>query len=81
MEPEILISITMRLPQSDRQALAAHLAPVINEAIVAGGDTVHVSLQPYDPDEEVRRTKTRSIFFQILGRMKFADYNRRGKSI
>lgn len=51
MEPEILVNITLRLPQSDRRALASHLAPVIEEAIIAGGDTVHVSLQPYDPDE------------------------------
>lgn len=52
MEPEILINISLRLPQSDRHALAAHLAPVIKEALIAGGDTVHFSLQPYDPDEE-----------------------------
>lgn len=52
MDPEILVSITLRLPQADRRALADHLAPVIKEAIVAGGDTVHVAMQPYDPDEE-----------------------------
>lgn len=52
MEPLILVNISMRLPQSDRQTLADHLAPVIKEAIIAGGDTVHVGLQPFDPDEE-----------------------------
>ena len=52
MEPEILVNISLRLPQADRRALASHLAPIIKEAIIAGGDTVHVSLQPYDPDEE-----------------------------
>jgi hypothetical protein len=52
MEPEILVNISLRLPQADRRALAEHLAPVIKEAIVAGGDTVYVGLQPYDPDEE-----------------------------
>ena len=51
MEPEILINLTFRLPQSDRHALAAHLAPVIKEALIAGGDTVHLGLQPYDPEE------------------------------
>lgn len=51
MDPEILVSINLRLPQADRRALADHLAPVIKEAIVAGGDSVMVSLQPYDPDE------------------------------
>jgi hypothetical protein len=51
MEPEILVSIAFRLPQSDRHALAAHLAPVLKEALIAGGDTVHFALQPYDPEE------------------------------
>lgn len=52
MEPEILVNISLRLPQADRRALAEHLAPVIKEAIVAGGDTVYVSLQPYDPEKD-----------------------------
>ena len=52
MEPEILVTVSLRLPQADRRALAEHLAPVIKEAIIAGGDTVHVGLQPYDPDED-----------------------------
>jgi hypothetical protein len=51
MEPEILINISFRLPQADREALADHLAPVVREAIKTGGDTVHVGLQPYTPDE------------------------------
>lgn len=52
MEPEILINISFRLPQADRGALAEHLGPVMKEAIQAGGDTVHIGLQPYTPDEE-----------------------------
>jgi hypothetical protein len=52
MEPEILINISFRLPQADRKALAEHLSPVMKETIQAGGDTVHISLQPYTPDEE-----------------------------
>lgn len=52
MEPEIMVNLSLRLPQADRRALAEHLAPVIKEAIIAGGDTVHVSLQPYDPDAD-----------------------------
>lgn len=52
MEPEILVNITFRIPQADRRALADHLVPVIKEAIIAGGDTVHISLQPYDPEED-----------------------------
>lgn len=51
MEPEILVNLTFRLPQSDRHALAAHVAPVIKEAIIAGGDTVNFSLHSYDHEE------------------------------
>lgn len=52
MDPEILVNISFRLPQADRRALADHLGAVIKEAIIAGGDTFHVGLQPYDPDED-----------------------------
>lgn len=51
MEPEILVNITLRLPQADRRVLAEHLAPLVKEALIAGGDTVNLSLQPYDPEE------------------------------
>lgn len=53
MEPEILVNISLRLPQSDRRALGEHLADVMKAAVIAGGDTVHIGLQPYDPDEEI----------------------------
>ena len=52
MEPEILVSIQLRLPQADRTILADHLAPVFREAIIAGGDTVHFDMQPYTPPED-----------------------------
>lgn len=52
MEPEILVTVSLRLPQSDRLALADHLKALMHEAIVAGGTTVHIALQPYDPDSE-----------------------------
>lgn len=52
MQPMIMVNITMVLPQADRRALADHLAPVIKEAIFAGGDTVNISLQPYTPDDD-----------------------------
>jgi len=56
MEPEILVNISFHLPQTDRRVLGEHLAPVFKAAVEAGGDTVHVSLQPYDPDEEPDET-------------------------
>jgi hypothetical protein len=55
MEPEILVTIQFRLSQAealDRRHLANHLAPLMAEAVAAGGDKVSISLQPYDPDEE-----------------------------
>lgn len=53
LEPEILVSIQLRLPQADRITLANHLTPLFKEAVVVGGDTVHFDLQPYDPDAPV----------------------------
>lgn len=52
MEPEILVTISLRLPQADRRALAEHLSPIMKHAVIAGGDTVHIALQPYDPEKE-----------------------------
>lgn len=42
----------MRLPQVDRRALGEHLRDVMKEAVIAGGDTTSISLQPYDPDDD-----------------------------
>jgi len=52
MESEILVSISFRVPQVDRHDLVPRLAPLFNEAIIAGGDTLHISLTPYNPDED-----------------------------
>jgi len=56
MESEILVSIQFRLSQAealDRRHLAEHLSALMKEAVAAGGDKVTISLQPYDPEEEV----------------------------
>lgn len=55
MEPEILVTVQFRLSQAealDRRALSEHLTPVMRGAIVAGGDKVSITLQPYDPDTD-----------------------------
>lgn len=52
MEPEILVSIQFRLPQADRITLADHLTNVFKEAVIAGGDSVTISLQPYSPEND-----------------------------
>lgn len=46
------MNISLRLPQADRNTLAEHLAAVMKEAVIAGGDTVHIALQPYTPEED-----------------------------
>jgi hypothetical protein len=51
-EPELLINISLRFPQLDRIALAEHLAPLVTEALKAGGVSMNISIQPYNPDEE-----------------------------
>ncbi len=52
MEPEILVSISIRLPQTDRVTLAQHLAPLVHEALTVGGHTTSIALQPYTPEED-----------------------------
>ena len=82
MEPEILVNVSLRLPQADRRALASHLAPIIKEAIIAGEMTLYTSLCSHmilmrSPISDLNTP----YFFQILGRIKFAAYNRRKASI
>lgn len=54
LDPEILVNISFRLPQlaaMDRISFAAQMVDVIRETIIIGGTTVHIGIQPYDPDE------------------------------
>lgn len=50
--PELLVTVQITLPQADREVLAAHLAPLLQAAIAAGGRTATISIQGYDPDED-----------------------------
>jgi len=52
MEPEILVNISFRLVQSDRKTLADHLTALMHMAVMVGGDSLNISLQPYTPEEE-----------------------------
>jgi hypothetical protein len=52
--PELLVTVSLRFPTLDRQALAEHLAPVMQAAVAAGGVTTNVSIQEYEPEEEDR---------------------------
>jgi hypothetical protein len=51
-DPELLINISMRFPNLDREALAQHLGPLIATAVAAGGMSTNISIQPYDPDSD-----------------------------
>lgn len=52
LEPEILVNISLRLPQADRGALAAHLTELMAAAVAVGGHTTHIALQPYTPADD-----------------------------
>lgn len=52
MAKEVLVTLSLRFPELDRRALAEHLAPLVTEALAAGGNSFNLSTQPYDPDEE-----------------------------
>jgi len=40
----------MRFPTLDRRALAAHLAPVVEACIAAGGNSTSLSVQEYEEE-------------------------------
>lgn len=52
IEPELLVTVSITLPQTDRAALADHLAPMLQAAIAVGGRSVNFSIQGYTPDED-----------------------------
>jgi hypothetical protein len=52
MDNRILVNISFQLPEMSKQDLGTYILPIVNEALNIGGNTVHVSLQPYDPDAE-----------------------------
>lgn len=49
---ELLVTLQMCFPTVDRQALAAHIAPVVTAAIAAGGKHTSISVQPYEHDDD-----------------------------
>lgn len=48
---DLLVSIQMRFPTLDREAVAEHLGPVMIAAVAAGGSLTSVSIQPYDDED------------------------------
>lgn len=52
MTTELLVNVSLRFPQLDRNALADHLAPLMAEAVRVGGSTTNISIQPYEPDDD-----------------------------
>lgn len=52
-KPEVMVSIYLTFPNLDRVALGEHLKPVIDAVVKAGGITSNISIQPFDPDEDL----------------------------
>jgi hypothetical protein len=52
MSDEVLVTIQMRFPAFDRRVLAEHIAPVVAEALAAGGNFTSISTMPFDGDED-----------------------------
>lgn len=51
--PEVMVHVSLRFPLLDPEALGAHLGPLVMAALAAGGKSTMISVQPYDPNEEV----------------------------
>lgn len=47
-----MVSINLRFPRLDPAALAAHLAPVMREAVAAGGIFTPINVAPIDTSED-----------------------------
>jgi hypothetical protein len=52
MSDELIVYLSMRFPVLDRPALAAHLAPVIQAAIAAGGNFTSLNVMPYEDEDD-----------------------------
>lgn len=50
-DPEVIVHISVRLPNTHRDALAALIAPLMQAAVAVGGHSTNVHISPYDPDE------------------------------
>lgn len=46
------MTLSLRFPTVDRAAVAAQIAPAVEQAIAAGGTYMSLSIQPYDEDDE-----------------------------
>ncbi len=51
-DPEVIVHISIRLPNTHREALAGLLEPLLAHAVGVGGNDTHISVRPYDPDED-----------------------------
>lgn len=52
MSDELLVTLSMRFPMLDRVALAAHLGPVVEAVIAAGGNSTSLMILPWDDEDE-----------------------------
>lgn len=53
-EQQILITVQLRFPTVDRRVIADQVAPLVREAIAAGGELGSISVQTIDLDDDDR---------------------------
>jgi hypothetical protein len=49
---EVLVTIQLRFPALDRQALAEHIQPLFREATTAGGNMTSFSIQYINEEDQ-----------------------------
>lgn len=51
-DQQILITVQLRFPTVDRRVIADQVAPLVREAIAAGGELGSISVQTIDVDDD-----------------------------
>jgi len=46
--PELLVTITFRVPQTDLSTVGSQVEPVMRAAMAVGGNTAHIDISVYE---------------------------------
>ena len=49
--PELLVTITFRIPLANHRIISDKVAPVVQSAMNVGGDTVHLDIDFYEEED------------------------------
>jgi hypothetical protein len=52
--PELLVTITFRVPQTELSIVGRQVEPVMRAAMAVGGNTAHVDISVYEEEAETR---------------------------